>query len=283
MILNVHQATFSYHKTPVFQHLNLTMDTQGIFCLFGPNGCGKSTLLECLLGYLTLDAGDIHWGQKSLKKMKPQEVARHTAYTPQNHVKSFPYTVLQVVLMGRAAYQGLFQSPSQEDEAMAWEALKAVNMTHYAHTPYTQLSGGESQLVMIARALVQDTPVIIMDEPTAHLDFRHELIVLETIVKLVKEQGRSIIMSTHFPNHAFYFENAGVPIQVALMEKGDFTAQGSPREVLNETNMRDTFGVRAHMVHYGEDTDNTYTQLIPLSLLPRPSTDGGDQGERMIT
>lgn len=265
-LIQVDNATFSYGKERVFQNISLEINKGEIFSLFGPNGCGKSTLIQCLLGILNLSGGTIRLGGKDVKSMKPQEIAREVAYIPQVHEKSFPFKVIDVVLMGRVAYTGLFSIPATNDREIAEEALKRVGMIHYKEKPYTQLSGGETQLVLVARALAQQTSILIMDEPTAHLDFRHELSFLETIIQLVKETDITVIMATHFPNHAFYFENHNISTRVALMNDNKITVQGSPLKVLTADNMSSTFNIQSKVLSFQwEEGDSR--QIVPLKTL----------------
>jgi iron complex transport system ATP-binding protein len=167
--------------------------------------------------------------------------------------------------MGRASYIGLFGSPSEQDVSIAEEALNLVGITRLRDRRYTQLSGGEGQLVMIARAIAQKTPLIVMDEPTAHLDFKHELVIMETIVELVKETGLAILMATHFPNHAFYFENNNITTRVAMMNQGNFLAVGSASEVLSEENLKLLYNINARVVSYSIDEKQELKQVIPIS------------------
>jgi iron complex transport system ATP-binding protein len=138
---------------------------------------------------------------------------------------------------------------------------------HLSQRPYTRLSGGEGQLVMIARALAQNTKLLLMDEPTAHLDFRHELQVLEVMVKLVKEQGLAILMATHFPNHAFYFENQQVKSRVAMMENGNFFALGTPEQVLSESNVKKLYNINARLLSYSEDGVEKLKQIVAINTV----------------
>ncbi len=262
--INVIDAGFSYPGHKVFENLNLTVDAGEIFCLIGPNGCGKTTLLDCMLGINQLSAGRILLDADPISAMKPQQIARRISYVPQMHEKTFPYTVLEIVLMGRAAYTGMFSSPSKDDRRIAEEALESVGFKEFRNRPYTSLSGGEGQLVMIARALAQKTGIIIMDEPTSHLDFKHEMTILETIVKLVKENGLSVVMATHFPNHAFYFENNLIRTNVALMSDCRFIEVGEPSSVLNETNIKELYDIDARI--FSLDTGaNVIKQIVPIS------------------
>lgn len=266
MLIEMHQASFSYGDQAVFTGIDLQIREGEIFCLFGPNGCGKSTLIQCLLGILKLKSGTIKLCGKDIAELKREEIARVLAYIPQLHEKSFPFKVIDVVLMGRASYRGLFATPSPQDRLLAEEALDKVGLLHYRDKPYTQISGGETQLVLVARALAQKTPVLVMDEPTSHLDFHNELKSLETVVQLVRETRITVFMATHFPNHAFYFENSNIPTRIALMNNQRFTVQGRPGEVLNEANMLDTFKIRSALITFpGEQ--GPLKQIIPLKTL----------------
>jgi len=265
--MNVIDASFSYGNGDIFSRISFSVSPGELFCLLGPNGCGKTTLLDCMLGTLKLKAGDICLDGKSIAGMRPGQLARSVAYVPQKHDRTFPYTVRDIVKMGRAAYIGLFGAPSRFDEETADEAMETVGIAHLKHRPYTQISGGESQLVMIARALAQATPIIIMDEPTAHLDFRHELVIMETVARLVRTKGISVIMATHFPNHAFYFQNNGVATRAALLHEGSFLAAGAPDDILSEQNMERLYGVRTKLLTYDAGGAHTIKQVVPLGTV----------------
>ncbi len=264
-LIELKGASFGYDHQDIFKDINFKIGKGEIFCIIGPNGCGKTTLLDSILGILKLKGGDVLINGGSIQKMRPHEIARQVAYIPQIHTKTFPYTVMDVVLMGRAAYTGIFSSPTEEDAAVAEEALQLVGLIRLKDRPYTRLSGGEGQLVMIARALAQKTPVLIMDEPTAHLDFKHELTVLETIVQLISETGLSIIMATHFPNHAFYFENNNIKTSVALMEQRTFSLVGRPTDIISEENLMMLYNINAKVVTCGIGNGAELKQVIPVS------------------
>lgn len=267
-LLEVNNLSFGYNQSDVLSNISFQVNRGEIFFLLGPNGCGKTTLLDCILGLLKLRRGSIQLQGNELNTRRPEMIARQMAYVPQSHEKTFPYTVKDIVLMGRAAYIGLFSSPSREDLMIVEEALTMVGILHLRDRRYTQLSGGEGQLVMIARALAQKTSLIVMDEPTAHLDFKHELVIMETIVELVRETGMSILMATHFPNHAFYFENSKINTQVALMHKHKFLTAGRPSEILSEANLKSIYSVNTRVVSYAIDAQHELKQVIPISTEP---------------
>jgi iron complex transport system ATP-binding protein len=249
-LIKLNKASFAYGKDAIFSDVDLEIKEGEVFFLFGPNGCGKSTLIQCLLGILKLTGGTVMLGGERINKLNPFQIAKKLAYIPQSHEKPFPFKVIDMVLMGRACYTGFFSLPAKEDRAIAMEALEQVGMNKFSERPYTQLSGGETQLVLVARALTQQTPVMVMDEPTSHLDFHNELRFLETVVRLVNDTKKTVIMATHFPNHAFYFENNRVNTKIALMNNKGVAAQGSPSEVLTESNMSNTFNILSKVVSY---------------------------------
>jgi iron complex transport system ATP-binding protein len=278
-LLEVRNLNFSYNKIEVLTDISFTIQRGEILFLLGPNGCGKTTLLDCVLGILKPRQGDIYLNGTSIKDIKTWQIARQLAYVPQSHEKTFPYTVLDIVLMGRASYVGAFSAPSRQDKAIAEDTLQMLGIYDLKDRPYTQLSGGEGQLVMIARALVQQTKLIVMDEPTAHLDFKHEMVIMETIVDLVKETGISILIASHFPNHAFYFKNNGLRCRVALMNEHRFIDLGEPSEVLTEDNLRKTYNVNARLVSCLIDDEYQVNQIIPISTY-RSKNSPGEGGAR---
>ena len=278
-LIEARGVSFGYNDIPLFQDINFSIEPSELFCLLGPNGCGKTTLLNCILGHLKLLEGEILLNGSNISCIRPEQIARQIAYVPQTHEKTFPYTVLDVVLMGRAAYIGMFGRPEKEDLAIAEEALATVGITHLRDRRYTQLSGGEVQLVMVARALTQRTPVIVMDEPTAHLDFRHELVIMEKVVELVQKQGLAILMATHFPNHCFYFENSGIKTRVAMMSNMNFLAAGSPSTVLSEKNLEQLYNVNTRVVSFPMDAEQELKQIIAISTTDSRYED--EQGRRI--
>lgn len=266
-VIQVKNASFGYGIKPVFSNLSFAVEKGCVYCIVGPNGCGKTTLLDCILGLLKVNAGDILIDKINNREIKPRQLAEMVAYIPQLHQRAFPYLVKEVVLMGRAHKTSLFSSPTQEDQDIAKQAMEKVGILHLSDQPYTQISGGQCQLVMIARALAQQPEVIVMDEPTSHLDFKNELILLETILDLVRNQNISIVMATHFPNHAFFFEANNIPTTLALMNHGTFEQVGKPTEVLSEENVRSIYGIQTKLLIHEGEGQMPIRQIVPLTII----------------
>jgi len=266
-LIALSDVTFSYDSQPVFQHVSLQVERGTICCLLGANGCGKSTMIDCVLGLNQPGAGSITVNGKAVGAYRAEELAKVIAYVPQVHQQSFPYTVRQIVLMGRTARLNSLSGPGEKENELVDKALERVGIFHLAERPYTQISGGETQLVMLARALVQETPVIVMDEPTAHLDYRNELIFLETAAMLVQTLGVSILMATHSPNQAFYLAEHGVEVQVAVMYAGTVAAVGTPEQTLTAEMIRAAYGVEVNCIAHEAGSNEIRHQIIPLRVL----------------
>ncbi len=204
MKLELSDGRCGYGEAAVLKGISLTVETGEVLCILGPNGTGKTTLFKSILGLLKLQAGSLKLDGKELSVLSRAQVARLIGYIPQAHQPPFPFKVMDVILMGRTAHLGLFASPGKRDREIAEEVIESLNIRHLQDKIYTQISGGEKQLVLIARALTQKPRILVMDEPTAALDFGNQLMVLSQIQKLAK-RGLGIIMASHFPDHALLY------------------------------------------------------------------------------
>jgi iron complex transport system ATP-binding protein len=238
----VERATFAYGPRDIFIDLNFEVNAGEILCLLGANGCGKTTLLRCLSGYLKLREGSVSLDGKNIAGIPATALARRIGFVFQDNIPTFPYSVLEVVRMGRAPHLPFFASPGPEDTKIAERAMENVGISHLRDKKFTEISGGERQLAVIARTLAQEPDVIIMDEPTSALDFRNQTLILRMIGKLAS-QGLTIVMSSHFPNNALLFSN-----RVALMHQGRFLAVGDADQVITEENLEDIYGIAVRII-----------------------------------
>ncbi|MBU2513186.1 ABC transporter ATP-binding protein [bacterium] len=230
--IRLENIAFGYDEQDLFSGLNLELFDGEVVCVLGANGCGKTTLLQCLNGSLKLTRGSVCLDGKLLSTFSVKEVARKMGFVFQEHNAPFPYSVLEVVRMGRAPHLGFFSTPSEEDNEIAEYALEMVGKLHLKDKPYTQISGGERQLVLIARTIAQEPEVILLDEPTSHLDFKNQTLVMRIITKLAR-RGFSIVMSSHWPDHALQYAS-----KVVIMNNGEFSAVGPPGDVITEENLK---------------------------------------------
>ncbi len=235
--ISIKNASFRYGDKNIFTDLSFSVGRGEVLCLLGANGCGKTTLLRCLSGYLRLHSGSVSLENSEITDMTATALARRIGFVFQDNSATFPYSVLEIVSMGRAPHLNMFSSPGPEDIRIAEQALEKVGIPHLKDKKFTQISGGERQLAVIARTLAQEPDVILMDEPTSALDFRNQTLVLRMITRL-SEQGMTIIMSSHFPNNALLFSN-----RVAMMHRGRFIALGRASEVINEQNLKEIYGI----------------------------------------
>jgi iron complex transport system ATP-binding protein len=257
--LQLNDVSFSYGEQDIFSDLNLEVARGEILCILGANGCGKTTLLRCINGTLRPKSGRIVLDGTDIATINVIELARHIGTVFQEHSAPFPFSVLEVVRMGRAPHLSFFASPSKCDTAIALDALEQVGMSHLKDKPYTQISGGERQLVLIARTLAQEPDIILMDEPTSHLDFKNQVLVLKMISKL-SQRRLTVIMSTHLPNQAFLVSG-----KVALMTDGKLLATGYCNDVMTEKNLMDTYGIGLRIVEIDDDKRGRATRVcIPV-------------------
>jgi iron complex transport system ATP-binding protein len=241
--LRAEDLSFSYGPREILRHLSIELQAGQILCLLGPNGCGKTTLLRCLNGLLTPASGQVWLGNERLSQLDETRRAQLMGFVFQERPVLFPYSVMDMVCMGRTAYLGLFAKPSAEDTQISIHALEMVGILHLKDKRYNEISGGERQLALLARALAQQPQVLLLDEPTSHLDFGNQVIVLSTIQRLCEQTGLAVAMATHFPEHAMRLAHT-----VALMKGGVLMTSGAPESVLTEENLRQLYGVDVRVI-----------------------------------
>lgn len=237
--------------------------------LLGPNGAGKTTLLRCILGLLRPQQGSIRLLGRELGSLSPRELARLVAYVPQASSTPFPFTALEMAVMGRTPHVGTMASPSAADRRIALAQLEALGIGHLAGRPFPLLSGGERQLTLLARALVQEAEILVLDEPTASLDYGNEVRFLDVTAGLTG-QGRAVLMTTHQPSHALTHASRAV-----LMSSGAIVAAGPPAQVLTAERLSALYGVSVHVAEVPLPGPAGGTQLTCFPLPAAGAAGGG--------
>lgn len=234
-MLRVKDLRAGYDATEIVHDVSFEVGDGEFACIIGANGCGKTTLLKNLLGLIKPFGGSVEMNGKDVLSMDEKEMARHFAYIPQAHTPPFPFAVRDVVLMGRTPHMGRLAVVSPKDRRIAYGALVQLGIEHLADETYTDLSGGQRQLVLIARALTQQPELLIMDEPTASLDFGNQQLVLSRMKTLAKS-GMSVIMVTHDPDHALFCAD-----RVIVMKEGSILLDGSSEETITTETLQEIY------------------------------------------
>jgi len=237
MKIELENVAIGYHRTEVLSGLNMVIEPGEVFSLLGPNGVGKTTLFKTILNLLRPLCGRVLVDGRDARTIPSREFARLVGYVPQAQQLPFAYSVLDMVVMGMNSRSGMFTSPGREDYAKGAELLESLNIAKLEEKLFTQLSGGERQMVLIARALAQEPVFLMMDEPTANLDFGYQSVVLSHAVSLAK-RGFGVIMTTHNPIHAFQCGG-----KVALIKNKAEILIGPPQEILTSQNLSETYGI----------------------------------------
>ncbi|WP_020500536.1 ABC transporter ATP-binding protein [Sciscionella marina] len=234
-----------------------------VCALLGPNGAGKTTLLRCVLGLLAPRRGSITIAGQDITTLSTRELARLVAYVPQSTGITFPFSTLDVAVMGRTPHFGMIGTPSRTDLNAAESMLDLLGVGRLAERPFASLSGGERQLVLLARALLQQAPVLVLDEPTAALDYGNEIHLLGVIAELASA-GRTVLMSTHQPDHALAHATRTV-----LMRDGRITADGPSHEVITGERLTELYGTPLHVTDVSLPEGQRIRTCVPVPTAPR--------------
>ncbi len=254
MILGGHKLTIGYPDRTVGTGLDVALNTGEVLALLGPNGGGKTTLLKTLLGLLPAKSGEVRLDDKPLRLLSIRDRARLVAYVPQVHAGTFAFSVEAMVLMGRTAHGNLFSRPSARDREVAALSLARFGIAHLSERPYTMISGGERQLTLLARALAQEPQFIVLDEPTASLDFGNQGRVMREI-RALAASGHGVLFTTHDPNHALRAAD-----RTYLLRDGQRLAEGPTRNVLTREQLEQLYRAPVEAL---SDTASGKTAFLP--------------------
>jgi iron complex transport system ATP-binding protein len=246
--------TIGYRDRVVGRHLDISLAPGEVLALLGPNGGGKTTLLKTLLGLLPPLSGQVRLGERELSDFSNNERARLLAYVPQSHVATFAFTVEAIVLMGRTAHNNLLSAPTAADRAVVAKSLERLGIAHLRERPYTMISGGERQLVLLARALAQEPRYIVLDEPTASLDFGNQGKVIQEIRNL-SASGHGVLFTTHDPNHAMRAAD-----RAYLIRNGEMIGEGDTGKILVRAELERLYGASVEEI---SDRDGARTAFLP--------------------
>ncbi|MCL2786092.1 MAG: ABC transporter ATP-binding protein [Methanomassiliicoccaceae archaeon] len=246
MLLEINDVRFAYHSSDVLKDISFKASGGEVIGILGKNGCGKTTLMKCINAHLEPHAGCVMIDGKDVSKTTKRELAKTMAVVAQHVNLSFPFTVLETVMMGLYPTSEWMRPPSDEEMERILEAMESTGVTDFASRSVTELSGGERQRVLISRALVQDPRIFLMDEPTLHLDINHQFNLMELVVRLAREKNMLVIVVTHDITLAARYCD-----RVLLMEKGEIVGSGRTEDVITVDNLEKVFSVRAD-VSYDE-------------------------------
>lgn len=268
MSIEISGLRFSYGERPVLRDVSFTAEPGELIALLGPNGAGKSTLMRCMLGFLKNYTGQIRIDGQEICQLSRGALSKKVAYIPQSAPAVFNYSVLDTVLMGATNSIGMIGSPGAEHERRAMETLESLGVAHLAKRGCEELSGGERQLVLLARALIQDAGVLVMDEPTANLDYGNQNRVMERVSELAGH-GYTILFSTHDPNQALLYASRALTLW-----DGAILTDGPPKLAMTEETLRTLYGIAVRRCTLSA-SEGGMTVCVPR----REARHGGAEGQ----
>jgi iron complex transport system ATP-binding protein len=236
---DINNLSFAYRKNTVLNNLSFSVSEGEFFIIIGPNGSGKTTLMKIIAGILKIKKGDLKVFNQPLKEYTRKNLAKTIAFVPQMATPDFPFTVTELVLMGRSPHLNLLGLEQEKDLKIAQNAMAFTEVEHLAHRKTDQLSGGEIQRVLIARAICQEPRIILLDEPTASLDLAHQVKVMDLMEKLKNEMGFTVIMVSHDVNLAAMYSD-----RILLLKAGEIINIGKPDEILTLQRLKETYGCK---------------------------------------
>lgn len=258
MQLKINGVCFSYASTPVLEDINLDLDGAKLVCILGPNGVGKSTLIHCINKILTPTNGHVFIDGSDVQEIKNKELAKIVGYVPYAANDTFPLTVVDTVLMGRHPYSKM--GTLNHDLEIVYTTLDRLGISHLALRPFNSLSAGQHQKVALARGLVQEPHILLLDEPTSNLDIRHQLEVTKMLKNLSREKDMLIVMISHDINISAKFSD-----EIVMMHDGRIFAVGKPMNVINSDNLETVYGVKSKVIVEDDAPYVILKDAIPMS------------------
>lgn len=261
MTFQVENGNFTYkNKKTILQNINFTLQNHNVLSILGPNGVGKTTLLKCMLGLNHWTDGCSRIDEKDIRTLSPKELFSTIAYVPQAKQIPFAFTSEEFVLLGRSVHIGTLSQPKKQDIEMVESIMEFLSITHLRKKICTMLSGGELQMLLIARALCQEPSILVLDEPESNLDFKNQLVILNTIETLAKK-GLICIFNTHYPSHSF-----AISSHCLLLNYDHSYEFGTTHELLTNERMETTFHVSVDIAHHTHSIKD-YTTVTALNIL----------------
>lgn len=274
MRLTVENGCFSYRKGhPILQNINFSVESSELLAILGPNGAGKTTLLRCMMGFLSWDSGKSWLDGKEMCKISPKKLWQKIAYVPQAKGTVSPLLVSDMILLGCTNRLGVFDTPGHKEKQKVEKIAEQLNISSLLHKKCNEISGGELQMVLIARALAAEPQLLILDEPESNLDFRNQLIVLDAMSKLAAD-GMCCIFNTHYPTHALARATKSLMVQ-----KGGEAFFGETTKIVTEENIQKAFGVEA-VIGEVETNGNQYKSILPLRIARKSEFCGEEVKEK---
>ena len=254
-IINIENLNFGYGERQILNNLSLSIDEKKLVGILGPNGCGKSTLLKNILGYLHSSSGTIKIDNKNSNEYSQKEKSKLISLVPQKSQLMSAMSVEEFVLMGRLPHlENSWKGYSREDRELAEKALNSLDLERFKKRTATTLSGGEFQRVLLARAITQDTEIILLDEPTSALDLNHAIELMEKVKEIVRKEGKTAVAVLHDLNLAALFCD-----ELIMLKNGKLFCKGTPKEVLTKENLKEVYNLNCD-IFYGE---NDFPYIIP--------------------
>jgi len=244
-MINLNQVSFSYNNTPVLHHIDLVVEKGEMVALLGPNGSGKTTLIKLISGVLKPSEGEIRLDGSRLSRLKRREVAQRVAVVPQQFNMPFAFTLREVVFLGRTPFLKTFSDEGKRDYQVVEQTIALIGIEQLKERFFNELSGGERQKAILAMALAQEPKLLLLDEPTAHLDINHQVEILSLVRSLNREQGLTVIGAMHDLNLAALYFN-----RVILLKQGSIVADGPPEKVLTEESIKEVFSASVQVTQH---------------------------------